>query len=80
MMGSQNTDASQGGAWKLFGKVSTNFSSATEEDYSEVMNDPDFIQNVLQSLPGVDPNSDDIQSAMSSLTKKDDDKKKEDKK
>jgi len=51
-----------------------------EEDYSEVMNDPDFIQNVLQSLPGVDPNSDDIQSAMSSLTKKDDDKKKEDKK
>jgi len=48
-----------------------------EEDYSEVMNDPDFIQNVLQSLPGVDPNSEDIQSAMSSLTKKDD--KKDDK-
>ncbi|XP_005089400.1 26S proteasome non-ATPase regulatory subunit 4 [Aplysia californica] len=48
-----------------------------EEDYSEVMNDPDFIQNVLQSLPGVDPNSEDIQSAMSSLTKKEE--KKDDK-
>jgi len=48
-----------------------------EEDYSEVMNDPDFIQNVLQNLPGVDPNSEDIQSAMSTLTKKDD--KKDDK-
>ena len=41
------------------------------------MNDPDFIQNVLQNLPGVDPNSEDIQSAMSTLTKKDD--KKDDK-
>ncbi|XP_059141060.1 26S proteasome non-ATPase regulatory subunit 4-like [Physella acuta] len=54
-----------------------------EEDYSEVMNDPDFLQNVFQNLPGVDPNSDVIQSAMSSLIKKDDkkdDKKKDDKK
>ncbi|XP_013071080.2 26S proteasome non-ATPase regulatory subunit 4-like [Biomphalaria glabrata] len=52
-----------------------------EEDYSEVMNDPDFLQNVFQNLPGVDPNSEVIQSAMSNLlkdTKKDD--KKEDKK
>ncbi|GFO36529.1 26S proteasome non-ATPase regulatory subunit 4 [Plakobranchus ocellatus] len=48
-----------------------------EEDYSEVMNDPDFLQNVLRSLPGVDPNSEVIQSAMSSLAK---DTKKEDKK
>uniref|UniRef100_A0A2C9M250 26S proteasome non-ATPase regulatory subunit 4 n=1 Tax=Biomphalaria glabrata TaxID=6526 RepID=A0A2C9M250_BIOGL len=52
-----------------------------EEDYSEVMNDPDFLQNVFQNLPGVDLNSEVIQSAMSNLlkdTKKDD--KKEDKK
>jgi len=45
-----------------------------EEDYSEVMDDPDFIQNVLQSLPGVDPNSEDIQSAMKTISKKDDKK------
>ncbi|CAL1548559.1 unnamed protein product [Lymnaea stagnalis] len=57
-----------------------------EEDYSEVMNDPDFLQNVFQNLPGVDPNSEVIQSAMTSLMKdtkkedKKDDKKKEDKK
>ena len=53
------------------------FKQEEEEDYSEVMNDPDFLQNVLRSLPGVDPNSEVIQSAMSSLAK---DAKKEDKK
>ena len=26
-----------------------------EEDYSEVMNDPEFLQSVLENLPGVDP-------------------------
>lgn len=48
-----------------------------EEDYSEVMNDPDFLQQVLENLPGVDPNSEAIQNAMSSLTK--DSTKKDDK-
>lgn len=43
-----------------------------DEDYSEVMNDPEFLQQVLENLPGVDPQSEAIQSAMSSLTKKDD--------
>lgn len=43
-----------------------------DEDYSEVMNDPEFLQQVLENLPGVDPQSEDIKSAMSSLTKKDD--------
>uniref|UniRef100_A0A0B7AMZ2 26S proteasome non-ATPase regulatory subunit 4 n=1 Tax=Arion vulgaris TaxID=1028688 RepID=A0A0B7AMZ2_9EUPU len=48
-----------------------------EDDYAEVMDDPDFLQNVLQSLPGVDPNSDVIQNAMRDLTK---DSKKDNKK
>lgn len=43
-----------------------------DEDYSEVMNDPEFLQQVLENLPGVDPQSEAIQSAMSSLTKKED--------
>ena len=54
-----------------------------EEDYSEVMNDQEFLQNVLENLPGVDPNSDAIRNAMSTLTKdsgKKDDKKDSDKK
>ena len=49
----------------------------TEEDYSDVMNDPDFLQSVLENLPGVDPQSEAIQNAMSSLTQKDGAKKEE---
>ena len=45
-----------------------------DDDYSEVMNDPEFLQQVLENLPGVDPQSEAIQSAMSSLTKKEDSK------
>lgn len=51
-----------------------------EEDLTQ---DRDFLQQVLENLPGVDPNSEAIQSAMSSLTKdsaKKDDKKDSDKK
>ena len=47
------------------------------------MNDQEFLQNVLENLPGVDPNSDAIRNAMSTLTKdsgKKDDKKDSDKK
>ncbi|CAG5134837.1 unnamed protein product [Candidula unifasciata] len=51
-----------------------------EEDYSEVMDDPDFLQNVLQSLPGVDPNSDVIQNAMRSIADSKKDSKKDEKK
>ncbi|XP_076364033.1 regulatory particle non-ATPase 10 isoform X1 [Tachypleus tridentatus] len=51
-----------------------------EEDYSEVMNDPEFLQSVLENLPGVDPQSDAIRSAMGTLTQSDQKKsKKEDK-
>ena len=41
------------------------------------MNDPDFLQRVISSLPGVDPNSDAVRSAFDNLTKDDKDKKKE---
>ncbi|KAL5022296.1 hypothetical protein ScPMuIL_001451 [Solemya velum] len=44
--------------------------SGEDEDYSEVMNDPAFLQSVLENLPGVDPQSEAIQKAMSSLTQK----------
>lgn len=46
------------------------------------MNDPEFLQRVISSLPGVDPNSDDIRSAVDNLTKdpKDQDKEKSEKK
>ena len=35
-----------------------------DQDYSEVMNDPAFLQSVLQNLPGVDPQSDAVRSAL----------------
>ncbi|XP_014781403.1 26S proteasome non-ATPase regulatory subunit 4 [Octopus bimaculoides] len=53
---------------------------AEEDDYSEVMNDPAFVQSVLENLPGVDPESEAIRNAMTSLTKPEEDKKKEEKK
>ena len=39
-----------------------------QED-EDLTQDRDFLQQVLENLPGVDPNSEAIQSAMSSLTK-----------
>jgi 26S proteasome regulatory subunit N10 len=33
------------------------------------MNDPEFLQRVLSSLPGVDPNSDAVRSAFENLNK-----------
>jgi len=50
-----------------------------EEDYSEVMNDPDFLQSVLENLPGVDPQSEAIRQAVGSLSKDKKDRKDEDK-
>lgn len=47
-----------------------------DQDYSEVMNDPAFLQSVLQNLPGVDPDSEAVRAAMGAM--KDD--KEEDKK
>ncbi|XP_034410049.1 26S proteasome non-ATPase regulatory subunit 4-like isoform X2 [Cyclopterus lumpus] len=54
-----------------------------EEDY-DVMQDPEFLQSVLENLPGVDPNNEAIRNAMGSLASqtgsKPDNKKDEDKK
>merc|ERR1719340_338925 len=35
-----------------------------DQDYSEVMNDPAFLQSVLQNLPGVDPQSEAVKKAV----------------
>lgn len=43
------------------------------------MNDPEFLQSVLSTLPGVDPTSEDVQRAMGNLTQPKDSDKKEDK-
>lgn len=40
-----------------------------DEDYAKAMNDPEFLQRVISSLPGVDPNSEAIRSAVDNLTK-----------
>ncbi|XP_055923859.1 26S proteasome non-ATPase regulatory subunit 4 [Eupeodes corollae] len=45
-----------------------------DEDYSEVIGDPAFLQSVLENLPGVDPQSEAIRDAVGSLNK-DKDKK-----
>ncbi|CAH1783151.1 unnamed protein product [Owenia fusiformis] len=50
-----------------------------EEDYSEMMNDPAFLQNVLEGLPGVDPQSEAVRSAMGSLADSNKDNKKDSK-
>lgn len=50
-----------------------------EEDYSEVMNDPDFIQSVLENLPGVDPQSDAVRQAVGLVSKDSKDKDKDQK-
>lgn len=38
-----------------------------EEDYAAVMSDPTFLQTVLESLPGVDPQSEAVRQAVDSL-------------
>ena len=40
---------------------------AKEEDDCDVMQDPEFLQSVLENLPGVDPNNEAIWNAMGSL-------------
>ncbi|EDW76832.1 uncharacterized protein Dwil_GK17731 [Drosophila willistoni] len=49
-----------------------------DEDYSEVIGDPAFLQSVLENLPGVDPQSEAVRDAVGSLNK-DKDKKSDDK-
>lgn len=56
-----------------------------ESDLEEVMNDPEFIASVLQTLPGVDPNDPNVRQILANISKdkpeeKDGDKDKKDKK
>ncbi|XP_064082829.1 26S proteasome non-ATPase regulatory subunit 4-like [Macrobrachium nipponense] len=51
-----------------------------EQDFSQVMADPAFLESVLQNLPGVDPQSQVVKEAVGSLTQQDKDKKDKDKK
>merc|ERR1711892_515261 len=51
-----------------------------EEDYSEAMNDPAFLQSVLQNLPGVDPQSEAVRNAMGAMKEDKGEKKEDDKK
>merc|ERR1711879_209104 len=46
-----------------------------EDDYSEAMNDPAFLQSVLESLPGVDPQSDAVRQAVGAMSKSSSSKK-----
>ncbi|XP_059472814.1 26S proteasome non-ATPase regulatory subunit 4 [Neocloeon triangulifer] len=39
------------------------------EDYAEVMNDPEFLQSVLENLPGVDPQSEAVRQAVDNVAK-----------
>ncbi|XP_022120787.2 26S proteasome non-ATPase regulatory subunit 4 [Pieris rapae] len=50
------------------------------EEYAEVMNDPAFLQSVLENLPGVDPSSEAIRNAMSTIKKDKDEKDDKDQK
>lgn len=50
-----------------------------DEDYSEVMNDPAFLQSVLENLPGVDPQSEAVRQAVGSLKDKKKDEKTDEK-
>merc|ERR1712218_286438 len=72
--------ATAGGAEKM--EVDEQSGDKADEDYSEAMNDPAFLQSVLESLPGVDPQSEAVRQAMGALTgsakKEDKDEKKSD--
>ena len=56
-------------------EVETTPAAGANDDYAEVMNDPAFLQSVLGNLPGVDPSSDAVQSAVDALRNQDKDKK-----
>ncbi|KAM8870254.1 26S proteasome non-ATPase regulatory subunit 4-like [Spinachia spinachia] len=66
------------------GDMDTDSSKAKDEEDYDVMQDPEFLQSVLENLPGVDPNNEAIRTAMGSLSSqtgsKSDNKKDEEKK
>lgn len=47
------------------------------QDITGVMSDPDFIKNVLSTLPGVDPSSEAIQKVIGTLAQQDTDETKD---
>lgn len=65
-------------------KMEVDEQAGDKEDYSEAMNDPAFLQSVLESLPGVDPQSEAVRQAVGAMSrgsdnKKEDSEKKDDK-
>ena len=48
------------------------FQNDQDQDFSEVMADPEFLQQVLSTLPGVDPNSEAIRNVVGTLMLSDD--------
>ncbi|XP_053954045.1 26S proteasome non-ATPase regulatory subunit 4 [Anastrepha ludens] len=62
-------------------KTEENQPMDVDDDYSEVIGDPAFLQSVLENLPGVDPQSEAVRDAVGSLSKekeKEKDKKSDD--
>ncbi len=57
-----------------------NESNEQDQDYSAVMNDPEFLQHLVSSLPGVNPNSEAIRNALGALTQQSQDNSEEAKK
>lgn len=68
--------ATAGGAEKM--EVDEQSGDKADEDYSEAMNDPAFLQSVLESLPGVDPQSEAVRQAVGAMSRGNDNNKKED--
>ena len=56
-------------------EVESSSARRTNDEYNEVMDDPAFLQSVLETLPGVDPLSDAVQSTVVALRNQDKDKK-----
>ncbi|KAK7867161.1 hypothetical protein R5R35_013625 [Gryllus longicercus] len=79
MQDAQDQSATKPSAVKTEAKQTPMEVEGEEEDYSEVMNDPEFLQSVLENLPGVDPQSEAIRQAVGNLSKEKKDKKDEDK-
>ena len=56
------------------------FFQGDNQDLSAVMNDPEFLQHLVSSLPGVNPNSEAVRNALGSLTQLSEDKSSKDSK
>ncbi|KAL9983494.1 hypothetical protein ACROYT_G005677 [Oculina patagonica] len=65
--GKQDEKEGQAGA----SAMETDTQGDDAQDITGVMSDPDFIKNVLSTLPGVDPSSEAIQKVMTSLAQQD---------